>query len=756
MRYPTSHRVLRWGPALWLLACGLGAAGPLCQHLLAQNAEPPAAVTTEAPSPVVTNATEAELASIQELFARLNRSVAAHDATALRFFGVVNFPVEDTVLAAHTEITHVAVSRDGALVRQSYEVTGAPDDATPPATLGRGVHELWLTRARDNTLAFGTQHWASHDDAVAALSEAAHEEWDALPKAVPAAGVATEAVTPEAVTVAARASVSDALGANGQTRAARLDAGATATAAAAAAVQPLTVASQMDRNGVLLHLVAMQRGGRWLALRRSRWNGALLDQAHLAQTAAANEANGVGEANVGEWLRRQMARFPAEHSGIVHFLLQRGARGWVGLGAAAEPNPHFDETLESAAAGWRREILGTSYFSPVAHRDFGLALSSIGLYSEAADEMEKAEALQPGLVGAAGLSRAREMRPRDLQAVAAHQLQDEAQVGLGPEHPAYTITALLDSFNTQPAQRTPLNALRVALEYSKLADDAQASFWLGQAQVMLTNGGLQGVSKNDAGWINVLYEHLQDRKRLAPVKPPVVLRSALFTVRCWPNDLGALKLLAALDKAQHTVYADFGIPMGSTEVVLWHNQREFQDYTSRFSEQATSEFVAALTLTKLISTQEGPVVLAEEINVFIDPRADAFSTVAHEYGHVAVRHLSRGRLVPVWFNEGIACAVEGGYDGYLPRVRRASRAGHLLGMRDLELWDVDGEPAFLAYSEANSLIDFIVSNPRWGRGAILEILRQIGRDVPPERAFRNVLAVAPQQLWTAWADEGIR
>ena len=465
---------------------------------------------------------------------------------------------------------------------------------------------------------------------------------------------------------------------------------------------------------VLLHLVAAQRGGRWIALRRSRWNGALLDHSRLAQIADNNAANGTGEDNLGEWLARQMARFPADHAGIVHFLFQRGAHGWVGLGAVAEPIRTSTWPRRARPAPGASKFEGESYLTATAHRDFGVALGKVNLFAEAADEFEKAEALQPGMVGAAALRQMREARPRDLQLLAARQLEAEANVGLGREHPAYIINALLRAINDSPAQNTPLNALRIGLEYSKLADDAHAATWLANAQQMIANGALKGVNANDAGWINVLHDHLQDRRRLAPLKPPTVLRSALFTVRCWPNDLNALKLLAALEEAQHTVYADFGVPMGSTEVVLWRNQREFQDYTSKFSEQAISEFVAALTLTKLITTQDGPVVLGEEINVFIDPRADPFSTVAHEYGHVAVRHVSRGRFVPVWFNEGIACAVEGGYDGYLPRVRRAARSDQLISMTDMEQWDVDGERAFLAYSQANSIIDYIISHARGG------------------------------------------
>jgi hypothetical protein len=166
--------------------------------------------------------------------------------------------------------------------------------------------------------------------------------------------------------------------------------------------------------------------------------------------------------------------------------------------------------------------------------------------------------------------------------------------------------------------------------------------------------------------------------------------------------------------------------------------------------------VAALTLTKLVYTQQGPLVLGEEVNTFADTRevSALFGTIAHEYGHVAVRQLSRGRTVPVWFNEGIATSVEGGYENYINRVRRATSAGTLLSMREMLAWNVDGERAFLAYSQANSMVDYIVA--KWGKNAVLEILRQIGRDVPPERAFTNVLGVGQMELWNRWTQEWIR
>ena len=78
----------------------------------------------------------------------------------------------------------------------------------------------------------------------------------------------------------------------------------------------------------------------------------------------------------------------------------------------------------------------------------------------------------------------------------------------------------------------------------------------------------------------------------------------------------------------------------------------------------------------------------------------------------------------------------------------------LLSMNEMIGWDVDGERAFLAYSQANSIVDYIVA--KWGKDAVLEILRQIGRDVPPETAFRSVLGLGQRDLWNRWAREGIQ
>ena len=501
-----------------------------------------------------------------------------------------------------------------------------------------------------------------------------------------------------------------------------------------------SVDGERAENGPeILDVVASRVGGRWIALRRQSWQGEV-DNSPDAGRAPR------------DFLTRAFGRAPRGGALTAHFLFHHaGTPGssWLGLGSAFRPLKRIDTRLDNLAASWRDRMAGRDYVFASSHREWARALFGVGLWNEGADELKKAALLDPQSVSSDDLGRAEMGRARDPQNAVARQLEDEQSVGLGADHPAYLINALQRQQRDQP---NALGALRIALEYSRLAQDGRAQSWVNQASDLQTRGAFR---PSDRAWMQLLFDHLQERAKLSKEKPSAILRSQLFTVRAWPDDPGIVTLLASLEEAQHTVYADFGIPMGNTEVLLWHNQSEFARYTTQFSEQGGNEFVAALTLTKLVTTKTGPLVLGEEVNTFSDT-ADTqplFGTLAHEYGHVAVRQLSKGRLVPVWFNEGIATSCEGGYEGYISRVKLAANAGTLLSMDELLEWRVDGERAFLAYSQSNSILDFIVA--KWKKDAVLEILRQIGRDVPPEDAFRNVLGVGQAELWNQWARAGI-
>jgi len=499
----------------------------------------------------------------------------------------------------------------------------------------------------------------------------------------------------------------------------------------------------------ILQLIAERNGGRWIPLRQMRWNGALASKLILNQLESAQQITPSAPMDT-LWLQRQLDRYTSKGKGTIHLFFQAGNSGWVGIGSAWQDDPHQKDDQNSKLEVLRTKINGEDFTSASAHRDFGKALANAGLYVEASNQLQQASALSPASVDPDYLDKVNKLRSQDPELLAATQLQNEARIGLDPTHPTYQINALTQQFSRDPS---PLTALRLGDEYSQLGDDDRAAQMLQKAQNLLADQGTDGLSNSDNAWVKVLFDHLQERIRNAALKPPNIIRSSLFTVRCWNDDPNSLSLLAALEAAQHTVYADFNIPMNNTEVLLWQNQADFQRYTTRFSATADSEFVTALTLTKLIGTAQGPVVLSEEMNVYSSHDTTWFSTVAHEYGHVAVRQMSKARDVPVWLNEGIACAVQGGYDGYKPRLHSAAQNGTLLSMDEMLQWQVDGERAFLAYSQANSMVDYIVAH--WGGNALLQILRLIGNDTSPDDAFSMTLQMNQHQLWQQWRRNGV-
>lgn len=521
------------------------------------------------------------------------------------------------------------------------------------------------------------------------------------------------------------------------------------------------LAKPADAPGNVLSLVAERRGGRWLSLRRYEWSGRVQASETLDATRAQNETQ--NQTAPETWLRAQMAQLQAEHPngvGTAHFFLQRDRNAWVGLSSVWQP-PLLRNAVaaedEIAAVRARRVLEGEGFLDAMAHRELGRALAKLGLWNEATDALQKAEVLRPGLTGADLLERYKIQRAQDPQNIARAQVQREGRIGFALDHPGKELLNLRPGLNAQGQIESPLLALRYGLQYAKLADDTNSSRYLDMARQLRAGGAPLADTASDAAWAKLLFSHLEERRRLAALKPRNTLRSGLFALRCRIDDPQAPLILAALENAQHTVYGEFGIPMGSTEVILWGSQRAFQNYTSRFAEAPTSEFVAALTLTKLINTQNGPnaplvpLVLNEEVNAFADGRdaAGLFGTVAHEYGHVAVRQLAHGRSVPVWFNEGVATLVEGGYDHYQERVQAAHANNALLSMRDLQTWDVDGERAFLAYSQANSMLDYIVALK--GPNSVSAILTLRGQDVDFQTALQRVTGLRSDELWSAWA-----
>jgi tetratricopeptide (TPR) repeat protein len=635
-----------------------------------------------APSPPqVSNASAQDEDSVERLVSQLDAAIATRYPNALKFYSLDTLAQKYSVLASHTQITHLATAPAGALVQADYQITGQTSQTSPTFTLKSGTLAFWLTRTNDG-FAFSSRVWTPPVDAQTLLANTAQQDW------------------------------------------------------------------QESATGIL-QLIAERNGGRWIPLRQMRWNGALASDKVLSQLETAQQVTPQAPMDPA-WVQRQLNRYTSSGEGTVHLFFQAGSSGWVGIGSAWNANPQQNTDQQKQLDDLRTQIDGQGFTSASVHRDFGNALAKAGLYAEASTQLEQASALSPASVNPDLLTKVNSLRNQDPEYLAATQLKNEARIGLDPMHPTYQINALSQQFSQNPS---PLTALRLGVEFSQLGDDDRAAQMLQKAQSLLADQGVDDLSASDRAWVKVLFDHLQERTRDVALKPSNIIRSPLFTVRCWIDDPNTLSLLAALEAAQHTVYADFNIPMNNTEVLLWPNQADFQRYTTRFSSTADSEFVTALTLTKLIGTAQGPVVLSEEMNIFSSRDTTWFSTVAHEYGHVAVRQMSRARDVPVWLNEGIACAVQGGYEGYKERLHAAAQNGSLLSMDDMLQWQVDGERAFLAYSQANSIVDYIVNN--WGGNALLQILRLIGNDTPPDDAFSMTLQMNQHQLWQQWRQNGV-
>jgi hypothetical protein len=158
---------------------------------------------------LVTNASPDEIGIIGNLLASLDRAVADKDLNTLRFFGLDENAAKYSSLHLDTQVTHLADSPAGALVRQNYEISGVSTPGVVMIVLTQGTHEFFLARGANNNFTWTNKHWAAPSDALPALADAAREEWER-----PAPG------------------------------------------------------KTLPPDNSLLHLVAARRGGRWIALRR--------------------------------------------------------------------------------------------------------------------------------------------------------------------------------------------------------------------------------------------------------------------------------------------------------------------------------------------------------------------------------------------------------------------------------------------------------------------------------------------------------
>jgi tetratricopeptide (TPR) repeat protein len=113
--------------------------------------------------------------------------------------------------------------------------------------------------------------------------------------------------------------------------------------------------------------------------------------------------------------------------------------------------------------------------------------------------------------------------------------------------------------------------------------------------------------------------------------------------------------------------------------------------------------------------------------------------LCHEYVHVAVRFLARGRC-PVWFNEGLAeIAERRHHDPPLKILADAAREEKLLPFGRLEksFAGLSREEAVLAYEQAYSMVKYLVEEYQWYK--VTDLLVALGQGDSMAEAVERVL-----------------
>jgi len=113
-------------------------------------------------------------------------------------------------------------------------------------------------------------------------------------------------------------------------------------------------------------------------------------------------------------------------------------------------------------------------------------------------------------------------------------------------------------------------------------------------------------------------------------------------------------------------------------------------------------------------------------------------TLRHEYGHVLVNQLSRGRA-PVWLNEGVAIWCEEERDGDREDWADRTLSGQVLfSLQELEgsFTRLNPERVHVAYAQSYLAIRRLVD--RSGGRSMRELLTSLGKGDSLDEAFRDV------------------
>ncbi len=219
------------------------------------------------------------------------------------------------------------------------------------------------------------------------------------------------------------------------------------------------------------------------------------------------------------------------------------------------------------------------------------------------------------------------------------------------------------------------------------------------------------------------------------------LRRPPFTIRYVSRDAAFARWTAALlGQSLNKLKRDLGLEdVGRPVVVIAPDESEF------------------LRLAGTRFPHWGAAMAAPDRNLILlkspywaDVRRSWSSLTAHELTHLALYHITRGRPLPVWLNEGLAVYESDEMSmGRKAAVSRALLTRRLLPLGSLgRLYTMGAMDASLAYSEALLAVEFFLQ--RYGKAPLIYLLIQIGQNQDFEAAFRTVAHEDFSDFEKAW------
>lgn len=198
------------------------------------------------------------------------------------------------------------------------------------------------------------------------------------------------------------------------------------------------------------------------------------------------------------------------------------------------------------------------------------------------------------------------------------------------------------------------------------------------------------------------------------------------------------QLREVLNDARRVIGQDLGHYPSQKITVLLYTPEQFRHLREQTPEWVVGQYDGKLRLP-----------------VTSDPQGAQFrQTVWHEYTHVIVHELGRGRC-PTWLNEGLAeheSLHQGRKDA--PRLRTALQASRTIPMAHLHehFGNVNSaEEAALAYEQSLSLVTFLVE--RYGLWRVKRLLKGVGEGALPfEEAFFNEFHLRLSDLERRWLE----